>query len=115
MDSTNIDFLLFQRQQLQYNVLDPLQSIKSAIGRSIGPLQVDAIKSLLNREVRNFALGEVYDGQHLMDVFDLCYGQDNLKFIERLLDEANLRNISQMVRQRMSRNRRLQPNVFYRK
>ena len=114
MDNANLEFLLFQRQQLQYNVLDPLQRIKSAIGRSIQPHQVDLIKSILNREVRNFALAEVYDGVHLIDVFDLCYGKDNLKFIERLLNEADLQSVSHMVKNWKSRNKSMVPNAFYR-
>lgn len=110
-----MEFMLFQREQLQHNVLDPLQRIKTTIGRSIEPYQVDILKSLLNRDVRNFALTEVYDGEHLIDVFDLCYGKDNLKFMERLLNEANLQNLAQMMRSWKSKNKSLVPNVFYRK
>lgn len=114
MDLANVEFTLLQRQQLQHSVLAPLRRIKAAIGQSIRPQHVD-MKSLLNREVRNFMLAEVFDGEHLIDVFDLCYGLDNLKFIERLLNEAELQQLAEMVRSWKSRNKSLVPNVFYRK
>lgn len=115
MDKANIEFTLFQREQLQHSVLAPLQRIKTATAQSIRPHHVDTIKSLLNREVRNFMLAEVFDGEHLMDVFDLCYGLDNLKFVERVLNEAKLYELAGMVHSWKSRNKSLVPNVFYRK
>jgi hypothetical protein len=112
-DAGAIDVLRYQREQLQVNVLGPLQQVKDTIGRCLQQKEVQIIKTLLTRDIKKETLDKASDGEALMAVFDLYYGKDNLKFIERLLAKASCQDLVDMVQDWKSNNNVLVPNLCY--
>lgn len=108
-----VELLQYQREQLQVNILDPLQEIKEDIGRRLQRKEVQIIKSFLTKDIHREILEKASDGEVLVEVIDEFYGKDSLKFIERLLSKAKCQDLVEMLQDWKSNNKIIESNLFH--
>lgn len=111
-----LELLQYQREQLQVNILNPLQEIKADIGRRLQRKEVQIIKSFLSKDIHCKILEKANDGEVLFELIHEYYGKDSLKFIARLLSKAKCQDLVEMLQDWKSNNNKIMDsNIFHRK
>lgn len=116
MAADNFEFdmqgLRYDRERLSELVFEPLQEIKDFVARKLTLDEVDNIVGFLRNVIRSDTLKTVTDGEALIAVLDLYYGQDNLRVLQRLLKKINCFDLLEVLNEWEASNNPVDTRAF---
>lgn len=111
-DHFNIQGLRYDRERLTELVFEPLQDIKDFVARKLRLDEVDNIVGFLRNVIRSDTLKTVTDGEALIAVLNLYYGEDNLRVLQRLLKKINCFDLLEVLNEWEASNNPVDLRVF---
>lgn len=108
----NIQGLRSDREKLSELVFEPLQEIKDFVARKLRLDEVDNIVGFLQNVIRTDTLKTVTDGEALIAVLNLYYGQDNLRVLQRLLRKINCFDLLEVLNEWEASNNPVDTRAF---
>ena len=116
MAADNFEFdiqgLRYDRERLSELVFEPLQEIKDFVARKLRLDEVYNIVGFLRNVIRSDTLKNVTDGEALIAVLNLYYGQDNLRVLQRLLKKINCFDLLEVLNEWEASNNPVDTRAF---